>query len=98
MKGKKISNQKKYEGIYRSRWNDEIIVGSDVNLIAFDPQTNSPVKNGTLLRLREKDKFAMETKSNFDSQGEFATFIFEKKTKRVKTLLWGATPMIRLKG
>ncbi|OIO30389.1 hypothetical protein AUJ77_03380 [Candidatus Nomurabacteria bacterium CG1_02_43_90] len=95
-KGKKISSQEKFEGAYRSRWGDTIVVGIDTNLVAFDPKANSPVKNGTLLKAKGKNKFLMEPKSNFDSSGEFATFIFGRKVKRATKVIFGATPSERL--
>ena len=96
-KGKKISNQEKFEGGYRSRWGDTIVVGIDTDLVAFGPKANSPVKDGTLLKPKAKNKFLMETKSNFDSPGEFATFIFERGAKQATKVLFGATPSERLK-
>jgi len=94
--GKKISSQEKFEGAYRSRWGDTIIVGIDTNLVAFDPKANSPVKNGTLLKPKAKNKFLMEPKSNFDSPGEFTTFVFGQKAKRATKVVFGATPSERL--
>lgn len=94
--GKRIVNQEKLEGAYRSRWGDTIVVGIDTSLIAFGPETNSPVKNGTLFKAKQKNKFVMEMKSNFDSPGEFATFIFEKKTKKAMKLIYGTIPSERL--
>lgn len=94
--GKKILDQEKFEGTYRSRWNDTIVVGIDTNLVAFGPKTDSPVKDGSLLKPRTKNKFLMETKSNFDSPGEFATFIFERGTRQATKVLFGATPSERL--
>ncbi len=90
--GKKIPSQEKFEGAYRSRWGDTIVVGIDTNLVAFDPKANSPVKNGTLLKAKGKNKFLMETKSNFDSPGEFAIFTFERGEKQATKVLFGATP------
>lgn len=94
-KGKKISSQEKFEGVYRSRWNDTIVVGIDTCLIALSPQSNSPVKNGTLLKLKGKNKFFMEKKSHYDSIGEYATFIFKGKSKKAARLVSGATPSER---
>ncbi len=94
--GKKISNQKKFEGVYCSRWSDTIVVGIDTNLVAFDPRVNSPVKDGTLLKPKEKNKFLIETKSNFDYPGEFATFVFGRKAKQATKVVFGATPSERL--
>src|SRR3989338_1131564 len=94
--GKKIPRQEKFEGAYRSRWGDTIVVGIDTNLVAFGPKANSPMKDRTLLKAKGKNKFLMETKSNFDSPGEFANFIFERKTKRATKVVFGATPSERL--
>jgi CubicO group peptidase (beta-lactamase class C family) len=94
--GKKIPSQEKFEGVYRSRWGDTIIIGIDTNLVAFESKANSPVKDGTLLKPKAKNKFLMETKSNFDYPGEFATFIFEGKAKRATKVVFGATPSERL--
>lgn len=93
---KKNPNQNKFEGIYRSRWEDTIVVGVGTNLIAFRADTNSPLKTGTLLKSKAKNKFLMETKSNFDYQGEFATFLLGKNTKKATSVLLGATPSKRL--
>ncbi len=94
--GKKISKPEKYEGAYRSKWGDEIVVGIDANLVAFSPKTNSPVKNGTLLKPKGKNKFIMYSKSNFEATGEFAYFVFGKSKNRASKLIWGSTPSERL--
>ncbi len=94
--GKKISKPEKYEGAYRSKWGDEIVVGIDTNLVAFSPKTNSPMKNGTLLKPKGKNKFIMDSKSNFDATGEFADFVFGKSKSRASKLIWGSTPSERL--
>lgn len=94
--GKKILSQEKFEGVYRSRWSDTIVVGIDTNLVAFSPKANSPVKDVTLLKAKGKNKFLMVTKSNFDSLGEFAIFTFKRGTKRATKVLFGATPSERL--
>lgn len=95
--GKKIPNQEKFEGLFRSKWADIIVVGIDTKLIAFEPVTNSPVKDGTLLKAKGKNKFLMETKSNYDFFGEFTTFIFEEKAKKATKAIFGAIPYQRLK-
>lgn len=94
--GKKIASQEKYEGVYRSRWSDHIVVGLDANLIAFNPKTNSPVKDGTLLTPKGKDTFVMDTKFNFDTPGECVRFVFGKDKSKANKLIWGSTPSERL--
>ncbi len=96
-KGKKIPHQEGYEGVYRSKWGDETVVGLDANLVAFHPQTNSPVKeDGILLKPKGKHKFVMDSKFNFGSPGEYAAFIFKKDARKAGTLVWGSTPYERL--
>ena len=97
IKGKKLRNQEKYEGVYRSSWVDEVIVGADANLIAFDSKTNSPLKEADLLKPKGKDTFVMKANSNFDSSGELAEFIFERGGKKASRLIWGSHPLERLK-
>lgn len=93
---KKIINAERYEGVYRSRWNDSIIIGLKNALVAFDSNNDSPLKQKVLLKPAGKDQFLIESKSNFDSPGEIAKFIFNKGSKKSKKLLWGATPSTRI--
>lgn len=93
---KKIVDPKKYEGTYRSKWSDKIIVGLDKNFIAFCPDTHSPVKEGTPLKPKGKDTFIMDSKFNFDSPGEYARFVFGKNKRKASKLIWGSTPSERL--
>ncbi len=95
-KGKKIPNQKKFEGVYRSRLSDTIVVGIATKLIAFESKTDSPIKEGVLLKAKGKNKFLMKTKLIFDSPGELATFVFGRGTKQATKVLFGATPSQRL--
>lgn len=94
--GKKLHHPEKYEGAYRSRWGDEIIVHVGNMLIAFDPQTNSPMQYATLLPWKEKHAFLMETKVNHDSPGELARFVLDKKSGKAKKLFWGSMPLDRI--
>lgn len=94
--GKQIVSQEKYEGTYRSRWSDKVIVGLDKNLIAFCPDTHSPLKEGTLLKSKGKDRFMMDSKFNFDSPGEYTRFVFGRDKRKANKLIWGSTPSERL--
>ncbi len=94
--GDKILHQEKFEGVYRSRWQDTIVVGIDTNLIAFDPKVNSPVKYGTLLKAKGKNKFSMDIESNFDYPGEFTNFVFDQKSKQARKIIQGTFPSERL--
>ena len=95
--GKKISNQESYAGTYRSRWNDEVVVGLDANLISFNPQVNSPIKNGVLLKPKERDKFLIDSRFNFGYVGEYVSFAFGKNKRKAKKLVWGSSPYERIK-
>ena len=92
----KPSQQRKFEGVYRSRVEDTIVVGAGSTLVAFNANTNSPAKNWTRLRTKGQNKFLMETKSNFDASGETATFIFGKKTHHATKVVFGAVQSERL--
>jgi D-alanyl-D-alanine carboxypeptidase len=96
--GKIIPDQEIFEGVYRSRWADTIVVGIDTNLVAFQPKTNSPVKGSTLLKPKGKNKFFIDTDPNFDFSGELATFIFKRGAKQATKVLFGPTPSERLEG
>lgn len=95
-RGKKLRNQEKYEGVFRSRWGDNVIAGIDSNLIAFGPKTNSPLEDADLLRPKGKDVFIIKAGSNFDVSGELAQFIFERGNKKAKRLIRGSHPLERL--
>jgi len=90
--GSTIPDQKKFEGIYRLRRGDRIVVGIDTSFIAFSPQANSSVKDGRLLKAKGKNGFLIE------QDGEFATctFISKRGAKRATKVLFGATPSERL--
>lgn len=90
-------NAKKYEGIYRSRWDDAVVVGVGGVLVVFDSKTNSPLEEETYLVPAGKDKFVIKTKFNFDAPGEFARFITKGGGKKASVLFWGSTPHKRVK-
>ena len=94
--GARIPDQERYEGAYRNRWGDVVVVGIDTNLVALDPRATSPVKTGALLKARGKDSFVMEPRSNTDSPGELARFLFDSKRKKAREVVWGSTPLERL--
>lgn len=94
--GKKLHGAEKYEGAFRSRWGDEIIVNVGNKLIAFEPQTNAPLYSETILSEKRKHVFVMETKVSVDSPGEFARFVLDKKSGKAKKLFWGSMPLDRI--
>jgi len=94
--GARIPDQERYEGAYRNRWGDVVVVGIDTNLVALDPRATSPVKTGALLKARGRDRFVMEPRSNTDSPGELARFLFDPKRRKARAVVWGSTPLDRL--
>jgi len=94
--GARIPDQERYEGAYRNRWGDLVVVGIDTALVALDPRAASPVKQGTLLKPRGRDSFVMEPRSNTESPGELARFLFDPKRKTARAVVWGSTPLERL--
>ncbi len=92
-----IVRPERYEGAYRSRWGDSIVVHLGASLLLCDAQSRSPFKWGTLLRpLGIKNRFRMETSSNFSSCGEEAIFLFRRNTTKASTLVCGAHPSERI--
>lgn len=94
--GKRIPHQEKFEGAFRSRWADVIMVGTDAALIDIWTKANSPLKGATLLKLKEGNTFLMETPSNTNTPGELATFIFKRAAKKAGIFMEGATPAERM--
>lgn len=94
--GKLLQGQLLYEGAYRSRWWDQVVVGTGTRLIVFDPETCSPLKYGTLLKPKAKHRFAMEPASAFETPGEEARFVVPARKKKATQLLLGAEPLVRL--
>ena len=94
-KYKKIKDYHKYEGLYRSKWGDSIILAINGRLIEFNPQFNSPMVYNNTLKLQDKNEFLIESKNNFESIGETAKFELDKKGKVVR-LFWGPTPAIKI--
>ena len=95
-KASKISAQEKFEGAYRSREEDRMVVGVDTALLAFSPQTHSPTKSATVLTQKGRATFLMETKSNYSAQGEKAVFHFGRKGGRATMLMLATTPLKRI--
>lgn len=84
----------KYEGVYRGRWSDVVIAGAGRLLIAFDAETNNPLKNHALLKPVGRHAFRIETKNLYDTVGETATFTSLRNGK-FQRLIWGTDPKIR---
>ncbi len=85
-----------FEGAYRSRWGDQIVVSTGSRLVAFAPQTNSPIKEGTVLRPATSSGFVMDSPFSFDSPGERARFLGRDAGGRARRLIWGSQPLDRI--
>lgn len=94
---KQVPNMRKYEGYYRNRWGDAIIVQAGSKLIARGP-FDSLDEEITALVPVSKNKFRIEGIKNLDSiadsSGEYARFA---KEKNKNILWWGASPFTRIK-
>lgn len=95
-KRKSSFSREKYEGVYRSRWGDDAVIGLKDKLIVFNPTEDFPLKRKTSLKPVKKDQFLMESNLNFDSPGEIARFIFNKGDKKARKMFWGSTPSERI--
>jgi D-alanyl-D-alanine carboxypeptidase len=87
---------RRFEGAYRSRWGDQVVVAAGSKLIAFAPETNSPLKEGTVLRPASASGFVMESPFGYDSPGERARFIGRDGDGRAQRLIWGSQPLDRI--
>ncbi len=87
--------QTRFEGAYRSRWGDQIVVGTGSKLVAFAPQTHSPLAEATTLKPATANSFVMESPFNYDSVGERAKFVMGPN-KKAKRLIWGSQQLERL--
>lgn len=95
-RGAKLAQPQRFEGAYRSRWIDMVVVGVGARLAAFDPKVSSPIKHGVMLSVHGANRFTTNVPAGFDSPGEFATFSFERGAKKATKLFFGASPLTRL--
>ena len=95
-RGPRQADQRRFEGAYRSRWTDQVVVGTGSKLVAFTPQTNSPLREGTVLRPATATSFVMETPFSFDSPGERARFVGGRNGTKARRLIWGSQPLERI--
>ena len=84
------------EGAYRSRWGDQVVVSTGTKLLAFAPQTNYPVREGTQLRPVSANSFVIESPFSYDSPGERARFRGRTPDGRARRLIWGSQPLDRI--
>jgi hypothetical protein len=87
--GPRIAGASKFEGAYRNSWGDEVVVSMGGKLIAFPPQTDAPLRDGTVLRPAGASTFVMDTPFSTASPGERARFT-------ARRLIWGSQPMERI--
>lgn len=85
-----------YEGVYRNRWDDTIIVNLGSNLVAISSQDKFPLKTADILRPQIKHQFLIDASSNFSATEESAVFVFKGKNKKPQLVKWGASPIRRL--
>ena len=96
--GPRLARQSRFEGAYRSRWGDQIVVGTGHRLVAFAPQTNSPLAEGTVLKPATANTFVMESPFDYDSPGERARFVIGRDQPKARRLIWGSQPSERIDG
>ena len=90
-------NLKKYEGIYRSLWGDQVVVKIKDTLVAFGVGTRSPLQknNKSILLPKGKNVFLIKGGSVFGSKGELVKFDHFKNGKP-QSVIFGATPSKRV--
>lgn len=85
-----------YKGLYRNRSEDAVVVNAGPHLISFNPQTSSPLAKASTLLPHKKNVFLMKTFSNYNSPGEYATFVGASGREKAQRLIWGSTPLERV--
>jgi D-alanyl-D-alanine carboxypeptidase len=94
---KKLKNQswRKYEGLYRNPWSDEIIVTAGSALVSFNPTMNWPLEEAIQLISNGENTFKPLGIKGTGSKGERVVFsnLKDGKSQEVK---WGATPSKRI--
>ena len=73
-----------------------IVVGTGHKLVAFAPQTNSPLAEATMLKPATASTFVMESPFNYDSVGERARFVIGRDQPKARRLIWGSQPLERI--
>jgi D-alanyl-D-alanine carboxypeptidase len=94
--GPRQAKQARFEGAYRSRWGDRIVVGTGHKLVAFIPQTHSPLLEATVLRPATGNSFVMESPFSYDSVGERARFLVGPHRPKAHRVVWGSQPLERI--
>ena len=98
LSGTKKVNGGAYEGLYRSVWGDDVVAQAGNALVAFSPQTNSPLgrKATVFVPTGKKNEFIMRDKSLYSSYDEPAWFEGFKNGKAT-ILMEAGSPLKRVK-
>lgn len=81
-----------FEGIYRDRWGDKLLVADGPELLVLNPHLSSPLSDPARL-VPTRDEFRIKMKNHYDLAGEPAHFT-GPASRRI--LWWGPTPMKRI--
>lgn len=84
---KKISSR--YNGTYRERWGDTLIVGVGDKLLVFGPRYNKPLFKPTILERKKGHTFVHTGKEGFDAPGEKVVFRKLKNGKMQEAVFAG---------
>lgn len=95
-RGPRLPKASRFEGAYRSRWGDEIVVATGSRLVAFAPQTNAPLREGTVLRPAGATSFFLDSPFSFDSVGEKTRFVLGRNDTKARSVVWGSQPLDRI--
>ncbi|OGZ10464.1 MAG: hypothetical protein A3D67_03655 [Candidatus Lloydbacteria bacterium RIFCSPHIGHO2_02_FULL_51_22] len=94
--GNKDIAYEKYEGYYRNTGGDQVVSRLGDALIAFDPESNSPLKRKTILEPSSTpDQFILRESGVFGSWGEKAKFS-DLQEGIFRNLISGAMPARRI--
>lgn len=82
------------EGLYRSRWDDRVVVAVGDGYYAIEPTSNFPAKYAAHILRKGDGRLILDRTDEHDSIKEPVRFT---RTKGKRHLWWGATPLERVR-
>jgi len=70
----KVKNPSRYEGVYRGRWGDTVVIAFPNHLIRFSVAANRPDMSPSVLIEKSSDTFVIKEDNRYASVGEEALF------------------------
>lgn len=85
---------KKFQGVYQSRYSEVVLVPVGNGFLIFDPQTNRPIKRGSRLEYDKKGELVIAHTDRHDSIGERVWF---SGSRQAQIFHWATVPMKKIR-